>query len=205
MKKFMLLALLSAFVFSVASYAGSYQSQAKKLAKAEYKRLKKEGWIVAPGALPLQAQLEDAYLKQLERGDDGYPLWYIGTGQSVGQIIDAARVQATAVSKQNIAEQAGSEIAGLVENAVGNKQLSTTEAASIAQTITKSKELINAKLGRTVPVVECYRRLKNGNVEVLIRTGYNANTARQLGIDAIKEQLEQEARELVVVFENAVK
>ena len=43
-------------------------AKVSKATKKEAKRLKKEKWLVAPGALPLAQQLERAYLMQYEIG-----------------------------------------------------------------------------------------------------------------------------------------
>ena len=41
-------------------------AKVSKATKKEAKRLKKEGWIVSPGALPLEKQLERSYLMEYE-------------------------------------------------------------------------------------------------------------------------------------------
>ena len=46
------------------------------------------------------------------------------------------------------------EITALVENTVANKQLAEEEAASIAETVLASKNLISQSIGRVIPVVE---------------------------------------------------
>lgn len=51
--------------------------KASKAARKDAKKLTKEGWITAPGALPLEKQLDKSYMMQMEYDDDMYPsiLW----------------------------------------------------------------------------------------------------------------------------------
>ena len=47
--------------------------KASKAARKDAKKLTKEGWITAPGALPLEKQLDKSYMMQMEYDDDMYP------------------------------------------------------------------------------------------------------------------------------------
>ena len=44
--------------------------KASKAARKDAKKLTKEGWITAPGALPLEKQLDKSYMMQMEYDDD---------------------------------------------------------------------------------------------------------------------------------------
>lgn len=170
--------------------------KASKAARKEAKRLKKEGWTTAPGALPLDKQLDRSYLMQYEFDENMYPKYIIGEGMSVGGNYDAAKMQALELAKQNLAGQIQTEVTALVENTVANKQLSAEEAASVTQSIMASKNLISQSLGRTIPVVEAYRTLSNKNKEVLVRIAYNSEMAKEATKDIIRKDLEQRGDEL---------
>ena len=49
-----------------------------KVVKKEAKRLAKEGWVVSPGALPLEKQLERSYTMEYEYDEDQFPKIHYG-------------------------------------------------------------------------------------------------------------------------------
>ena len=168
-------------------------TKATKEAKKEAKTLKKEGWQVAPGALPLEKQLERCWTYAYQEDDNGMPKYTSGEAKSIGEVYDAARLQANELAKQELAGKISSEITELVENSVANKQLAQEEAASVVKTLSNSKSLIEQSLGRTITGMECYRKLKNGNTEVLIRTFYLVQSAHDKALNAMREELEKSA------------
>ena len=115
---------------------------------------------------------------------------------SIGQTFDAAKMQALELSKQNLAGQIQTEVTALIENTVANEQLSKEEAASIAETVMASKNLISQSIGRVVPVVEAYRPLKNGNKEVYVSIAYNNKAAWEGAKKAIVKELEKKGDNL---------
>lgn len=196
MKKSILLALISAFVITLSVNAQVSEKQIQKDAKKEAKNLKKQGWQVPPGALPLQRQLEDVYRKQYDRDELGQTKFFIGAAQPIGEVYDAARLQAQSLANMSIVQQTSTQLTALVEQSVGNQQLSQDEAASVVQIIAKSKELISGKLSRTIPLLECYRKLPNGNIQVMVRLGYPTVRALEEAKDVVRGQLEAELQEL---------
>lgn len=170
--------------------------KATKAARKEAKKLAKEGWIAAPGALPLEKQLDRSYQMQMEYGSDLFPTYIMAEGMSVGGSYDAAKVQALELAKQNLASQIQTEIAALIENSVGNNQFGNDEAASIVETISAGKTIISQSIGRVLPVVEVYRTLPNKNKEVLVRVAYSEEMARQIALKAAKSSLKDETGDL---------
>lgn len=65
--------------------------KASKAARKEAKKLKKEGWTNAPGALPIDKQLDKSYMMQMESDEDLFPKYMMGEAMSVGQSYDAAK------------------------------------------------------------------------------------------------------------------
>ncbi len=167
-----------------------------KVVKKEAKRLAKEGWEVKPGALPLEKQLERVYLMQSEYDENLFPKYIMGEASSVGENYDAAKTAATSLAITNLAGQIQTEVTALVENTVGNKQLSAEEAASITESVMASKNLISQSIGRTIPVMECYRINKKKNNEVLVRLAYNAEMAKAAAKKAVREELEKKGNNL---------
>lgn len=171
-------------------------AKASKTARNEAKRLKKEGWKAAPGALPIEKQLDNSFLKQQEEDELGYPKFLMGEAMSIGENYDAAKMQALELSKQNLAGQIQTEVTALIENTVANKQLAKEEAVSITESVIASKNLISQKIGKTIVVTELYRELSNKNKEVLVRVAYNMQMAKEAARQAIREDLEQKGLDL---------
>lgn len=171
-------------------------TKATKAARKEAKKLRKEGWTSAPGALPIDKQLDKAYLMQMEYDENMYPKYIMAEAMSIGENYDGAKMQALELAKQNLAGQIQSEVTTLVENTVANKQLAAEEAATVTQSILAGKTLISQSIGRTIPVVEVYRTLRNKNKEVLVRIAYNGEMAKQIAKKTIREDLEKKGDDL---------
>ncbi len=167
-----------------------------KTVKKEARRLKKEGWVVTPGALPMEKQLERSYLMEYEYNEDLYPKYIMANAQSVAENYDAAKMAATSLAITNLAGQIQTEVTALIENTVNNKQLSAEEAASITETVMGSKNLISQSIGRTIVVVECYRVLENNNREVMVRLAYNGETAKEVTKNIVREELAKKGQKL---------
>lgn len=170
--------------------------KASKAARKEAKKLKKAGWLSAPGALPLEKQLDKSYMMQMEYDEDMFPKYMMGEAMSIGENYDAAKMQATELAKQNLAGQIQTEVTALIENTVANKQLEAEEAASVTQSIMAAKNLISQSIGRTLTVVELYRTLPNKNKEVLVRLAYNSDMAKAAAKKAVRASLEGRGEEL---------
>lgn len=188
-KKFLLLALALVISASTASYAKtSEQEKARKEtikqarknldakvgkdAKKEAKQYKKDGWKVSPGALPMEKQLDRAYLMQNEFDADGYLKYIVGEGRSLGGNYDAAKVQALEMAKLDVIRQAESEISTLIKNTVENDAGNFENVNSSTFTELASRNYIEQHLGRVIPIVELNRTV-NGNYEVLVKIAYS--------------------------------
>lgn len=176
--------------------------KASKAARQEAKSLKKQGWLTAPGALPLEKQLDKSYMMQNEFDEDLFPMYIQGEGISTGQNYDAAKMQAMEMARQQLAGQIQTEVTALLESNVSNNQLEAGDAASVTKTIMAAKALISKSLGRTIPIVEVYRNLKNGNKEVLVRIAYSSKTAKSAVKKALQESLEKEGDDLQNKLDN---
>lgn len=171
-------------------------AKVSRATKKEARRLQKDGWLVAPGALPLEKQLEKSYTMQYEYDESGYPLYIMAEAMSIGENYDGAKAQALELAKQNLAGQIQTEVTALIESTVANKQLAAEDAATIVQTVSASKNLISQSLGRVLPVVEVYRTKANKNKEVLVRLAYNEKMAREAAKRVIKQELEAKGQDL---------
>ena len=195
------------FAFSgtcVTVNAQQISEQAKKAAKAkvtkeakkEAKRLKKEGWNVTPGGIPIERQLDRAFGLQYEITDDNLPKYIIGTGMSVAEAYDAAKMQATEIAKQDLAAKTQSELTSEIKSTVANNQLSPDEAASVVEVINASRSLITQSIGRVITITEVYRYKENKNVEVLIRVAYDSENIKKAAKQAIRNDLRKRGNEM---------
>lgn len=170
--------------------------KATKTARKDAKKLKKEGWITVPGALPLEKQLDKSYMMQMEYDEDMYPKYLMGEAMSIGENYDAAKMQALELAKQNLAGQIQTEVTALIENSVANEQLANEDATSVTQSIMGAKNLISQSIGRTIIVMECYRVKTNKNNEVLVRIAYNGAMAKAAAKRAIQDELKSKSEDL---------
>ncbi len=170
----------------------SIKKKAVKEARKEAKRFKKQGYKVSPGALPMEKQIETAWMRQYETAEDGYPLYIVASGNSVANTTSAAKLQATELAKLELAGSISTQVAALIENSISNQQFNSEEAASVTKTVAASKNIIAQELGRSLPLFEIYRTLKNKNVEVNVRIAYNSKKAEEIAQKTIKKKLEEE-------------
>lgn len=200
---------LSFVLFASVSVAQDFNTlsrkEAKKLeraAKKEAKKLSKEGWIVSPGSLTLEAQLAKSYKMLSEVDENYYPRFYMAEAMSIGENYDAAKMQALELAKQNLAGQIQTEVTSIIESTVANTQLEAEEAASVVETVSASKNVIAQSLGRVIVVTETYRVLSNKNREVLVRIAYNAEAAKKQAKVAIKQELQEKGNQLHQQLDN---
>ena len=171
-------------------------AKVSKEVKKEAKRLKKEGWLITPGSLPLEKQLERTYSMEFEYDETLFPKYIMANAQSIGQNYDAAKTAATSLAITNLAGQIQTEVTALIENTVANEQLAAEDAVSITETVMASKNLISQSIGRVITVLECYRILDNKNREVLVRIAYNGEMAKLAAKNAVKEKLANKSEKL---------
>ena len=170
--------------------------KAFKAARKEARNFRKAGWYVAPGALPMDKQVEKSWERQYEEDENGYPLYLVGTGNSVAETQSAAKLQAMELAKLELAGVVQTNIIAIIENSVANNQLSREDAASVTKTVAASKNIIAQEIGRVVTFFEIYRPVGDANIESSVRIGYNTEIAYETANKAIKEQLEDRTKEL---------
>jgi len=172
------------------------KEKASKDARKEASRLKKEGWNVSPGGLPLEKQL-DRHFMFIEQYDDEMNSLYIAAeGQATGETFAAAQIQATELARMNMAGSIGSEATGIVDNLVANKMLADNQAASITTTMLESKSIFSQKLGRLTTTLVVVRELKNKNKEVMVRLVTKTSSIQEIAKEAIRAELEKDGKEL---------
>lgn len=179
-------------------------AKASKAARKAAKEAVRDGWAVAPGALPLEKQFDKSYNMQYEYDENAFPKYIMGEAMSIGANYDAAKMQALELAKQNLAGQIQTEITAIIENTVANEQMEEEQAASITETVMASKNLISQSIGRVIPVVECYRVKKNKVKEVRVVIAYNSSMAMKAAKEAVRQQLEKKGDKLHEQLDNVL-
>ncbi len=181
-------ALFMLFALSASANAQELSKANQKLLKKQLKEFKTDGWKINPGQLPLETQLENSFKAQSEIDAMGYEVWIVGEGRSTGSIYDAARTQAITVAKGEIAQKLRTDMTSTIEQDLANEQFGADEAESIAKTIVSQQgRSIDQQLNRPKTLMECFRKLPNGNTEVLIRCAISSETVNKLAKAAIQQ------------------
>ena len=199
-KLFLILVSMFALTGVIVAKPSVSEKEIAKMAKKEAKRLKKDGWTVVPGAMPMETQLVRRYTKEFDVDDNEQNLYYIGTSQPTAQFFDAASLQAATMCKLRIAEQLGGKMKGIIEAEVANKQVSgvmnTDEAQSIAQVTAAITESVQANLRDIIPLFEVMKKLPNGNIEIMRTMAYARSMAERASKEAVVKDLEQKLKGL---------
>ena len=196
----MTLATPSAF----AQLSRKEQRQVEKAAKKEAKQLKKDGWKVAPGNPSLEMQLAESYSMQMQKDESGYGKYIQGEAMTIGQVYDAALLQADNLAKVNLAGKMETRIIQIIDNKLANDQISREDATSLMKSISAGKNLISQTLGQVITPVKMYRDLENGNIEVRVMVYYSQDMALKIAKKAMRDELEKEANGLAGKVEDVI-
>ena len=193
--------LLMLFSFTASLNAQILTKAQEKAVKKDVKKYEKEGWKVNPGQPNIAMQLTKSYQMAWERTADGTDQWLMGEGRSIGSIYDAARTQAITVAQGEIARKIKTEMTAQIEQDLANEQFEQKEAESIAQTVVNTMgRSVDQSIGRPSSLVEMFRDLPNGNIEVLIRLAVSSakldDLAKQGVEKARKEYLQKRVGEV---------
>lgn len=153
----------------------------------------KQGYYVAIGASSLERQLTTAWMREVETDESGFPKYIVASGRSVGESQIAAKLQATEAAKLELAGTLATNVAALIENNIANAQLNAEEAASVTKTVAAAKNIIAQQIGRIITIVELYKDI-NKNIEANVRIAYNSEMAMEMAKNAVRQQLEDEAK-----------
>ena len=192
--------LLMMFAFTASLNAQVLTKDQEKAVKKEVKKLEKEGWKVKPGSPSLAMQITRSSQAAWEQNSEGLDKWIYGEGSSIGTVYDAARSQAMTVAQGEIARRLNTDITSEIEQVLANEQFAQKEAESIAQTIVASMgRTVDQSISRPRTLMECYRDLPNGNVEVLMRLAISSDKLDALvkagveraRLDYLKDKVEE--------------
>lgn len=172
------------------------QQKAVKQARKEAKLYKREGFKTFIGGMPLERQIESAWMKSVATDESGLPAYYVTNARVIGGNVSSAKMQATHQAKVELAGLMSSSISSLIESSVTNKELTSEEAIAINKAVQASKELVLADLGHVMKEIEIYKDLHNKKVEVMVCLSYSSKTAAEIAIKSIHDKLEKDAENL---------
>jgi len=199
MKKQFILLFSILFSFSIVNIALAQQPKLKKKdvkamkeARKQSKKMKKDGWDVAPGSLPMEKALERSWSMLLDYDEEGKKKFLDADGNAVAESKSAADLQALELAKLNLAGQIETQVAALIEASVANQQLTREEAASVTKVVAGSKNMIKNVINEVDPVYKVYREVGRKNVEVQLKIFYDRENAMNGAKKVLKTKLEEE-------------
>ncbi len=163
--------------------------------KKEAKKYEKQGFTAFPGMPPLSLQLNEAFNKQADVDEEGFPKYLIANGSSVAQTQAAAEMQATELAKQRLVGLVESQMKSVVESNVSNNQMDAKDAASLTKTIEVTSNKVSKKLGRVIILFKVLRAVDK-NTEVQMLVGYNYAMAKKAMLEEMKAELQSESEDI---------
>lgn len=167
------------------------EERAVKEARVEGRRLEKEGFLVFPGSLPLEKQLQNIWMRQYQENPDGSAKYLFADGNGVGKTQTAAEMQAMEAAKLQLAGQISNQVFQIIEAKIANDQLDRDAGNSLTKFVAGSKNYIAQNLDYVKPAFKVYRDVGRQDMEVALKIYYNVDEA----IAAAEKALQQKARE----------
>ncbi|WNJ20633.1 hypothetical protein [Pontibacter sp. G13] len=177
------------------------RSKAVKEARKEAKKYRKADYVIFPGSLPMDKQLEKIWVKQLQENPDGSPVYIFADGNGVGKTQSAAELQAMEVAKLQMAGQISNEVNAIIESKIANEQIDRETGESLTKVVLGSKNYIVQHLGYVRPGFKVMRNVGRKDIEVNLKLYYNSEEAYAAAERAMeaqaRAQLEDEADNLI--------
>lgn len=173
--------------------------------RKEALELKKQGYKVFRGRALLDEQLGKVWTKKLEIDKRGCSAYYISSGTAIAPNYTTAVQQANNEAKADLTQQIQDRLIQLFDIQVTNNELSREEATLTIDIVNTSKNIIFGTLEPALPLVEIYRKLPNGNIEVMVTLGRCVKTANTAALDVIKNNVARESKDLAGKIQKIVK
>lgn len=137
--------------------------------------LQGEGFRVSAGRLPLVEQLAESWRYQREREAGGDIRNFVVSAKAKANNYGAARLQAENLAKVQLAGLMETRVAQLVTN-----RMETVGGNTEMSLVTSSKNLVTTRLANLYPLMDLYRDLPNGEVEVQLTIGCDRRWASEI-------------------------
>lgn len=150
------------------------------------RQLKEEGFRTFAGRLSLEEQLAEAWRYQREKDAAGEARNFVVSAKAKGNNYDAVRLQA-----ENLAK---TRLAGLMETRIGQlvtNRLNTKDGNTVMDMVASSKSLVTTRLVNLFPLMEVYRDLPGGEVEIQLVLGCDRKWASEIAWAVVSEDITQ--------------
>jgi len=154
------------------------------------RQFKKEGWKVFADAQSLESQIASAFTMEFDVCGDGEPKYISITLVAEGGNLETARMKAMELAKMKFASAIGESIQAVISMKIVNMQTTQNEAQSVTELVTVAKSRALHKLGRIIPVIECWREGPDKSMEVLMTIMYDVSQIDVLVDDVIENTYE---------------
>ena len=166
------------------------QQKQQDLLTRKVEELEKDGWIVLPGALSLEKQVDRAFEFENARDANNSPVYVIGDGHATAENIAAAKVEATELARMDLAVRIRTEVEATIDSLVTNKTLSQDQAAVIySALLVESGHRRNNKLSRFPVICSFHRTLQDGRKEAWIRMAVKMSQIKQTAMEYVKDEM----------------
>lgn len=172
------------------------KSKVEKSCRKTAKELKKTGWMVMPGKLPMDRQIQDSRYAELEQLPDGTKAYMVGTHQATGGNYSAAKQIADSRARAELAQQVSTTVAQNIKDQVSNLNLGDGDIEVIDETIAASKSIILAQLKGITPTLEIYRELDKSQFEVKVVLTISYQKALKDAKMSITSELKKKSEQL---------
>lgn len=168
------------------AYASRWSAKdLQRQAKKEAKKLKKEGWETFVRDAPLDVQLMNSWMAQLEYDAEGNPLYITASNMQKGMSVMMAKQRAMAELPLQAIQQAQAEVSARCEASLTATE--STIISSILQSIYVSVQDVPSKM-----LAQYQRRESDRTYSVCIHYAYLRKPLVDAFTQQLLQQLEQE-------------
>ena len=178
-----------------------------KDARKEGKRLRKDGWKVPAGELPIEKQISKSmlYEQELMAGEHGTPTtrYIMRTGIATGGSYNVAHSMARASALNEIAGLLRTEIVGVWQLKQDNRQESQSKALTNDQFNQRVKAIVEQTLTNIQPFMAIYRMVGD-NFEVQVRVAADKKEIAARLKRNLQKEMEEEGDELNSIVDDVM-
>lgn len=152
--------------------------------------MKKEGWYVVPGSLPIEKQLKQTYKLQTETDENGELKYIVVEANSLAESELETRLVAIEMAKLQLVNQLSARITARIETHFSNNEINSDEVTSVQHMTMLARNATVTNISNTLIPLEIYRKVEGTNqYECEVRLAYRYELAKQAASTALKSQL----------------
>jgi len=179
-----------------------------KDARKEAKKLRKDGWRVPAGEMPIEKQISQSllYRQELMAGEHGTPTtrYIMRTGIATGGSYNVAHAMARASAMNEVAGLLNTEIVGAWQLKQDNRQESQSKTLTNDQFNQRVKAIVEQTLTNIQPFMAIYRMVGD-NFEVQVSVAADKKEIAARLKQKLQQELEDEGDELLELVDERIK